>query len=682
MKEKMYVYSPRSLLKFSASLLVLTLLGSLVSCPSPSVSGGSTDFYKVSIATGITGGTISAKDSDFEWVGEIPSGSGIYMGSTIFLSNIPYAGYVLVYYTVNGKRITGNSFTLNGDVTVSAVFTNSPLTVTIATNITGGTVSASFSKDAQGYGYAGTTVTLSNTPDLGYTFDYYVIYTEDGAQLYTEDGAQFPGSSFTLNENVTVSAVFNPVPSGTYSVSIATGITGGTVSASFSNSAQGYGPAGTSVTLSNTPNSGYALDYYTVNGEQISGNDFTLDKNVTVSAVFNQIVYDVNIATGITGGTVSASPESGIWGTSVTLSNTPDLGYTFGYYTVDGTWINGSSFTLNKNVTVSAVFNQIVYDVSIATGITGGTISASPTSGPWGTSVTLSNTPNPGYALDYYTVDGTQITGNSFILDKNVTVSAVFNQMVYDVSIATGITGGTVRASPESGLWGTSVTLSNTPDLGYMFNGYTIDGGQVTSNSSFTLNKNVTVSAVFNPVPAGTYMVRIATGITGGTVSASFSKNTQGYGYAGTTVTLSNTPAADYILDHYTINGERFTGNSFTLNAHVLVSAVFVRTNLPPPIGNPSVKLYQDGSTNPLTEGGSTTVSRGTGTTYTVGIASGTYSEITWYLNGRIVAGGATATSITLFKETNGTYLVTVEATLAGPGQGKNTGSHTFVVTN
>jgi hypothetical protein len=45
-------------------------------------------------------------------------------------------------------------------------------------------------------------------------------------------------------------------------------------------------------------------------------------------------------------------------GTTITLSNTADSGYDFGYYTVDGTQISGNSFTLTGDVTVSAVFNR------------------------------------------------------------------------------------------------------------------------------------------------------------------------------------------------------------------------------------------------------------------------------------------------------------------------------------
>ncbi|MDR1398920.1 MAG: hypothetical protein LBJ41_03250 [Treponema sp.] len=310
------------------------------------------------------------------------------------------------------------------------------------------------------------------------------------------------------------------------------------------------------------------------------------------------------------------------------------------------------------------------FRVTVATDISYGSISASPTSGTAGTTVTLSNTPGSGYFLGYYTVNGSQITGNSFTLNRNVTVSAVFIPLsVYTVTVTTGISHGSISASSTSGTAGTTVTLSNTPGSGYVLGYYTVNGTQISGNS-FTLNGNVTVSAVFNPLPV--YTITVTTGISHGSISASPASGT-----AGTTVTLSNTADSGYVLDYYTVDGERITGNSFTLtDDNVTVSAVF-NLNLPIPIGSPSVILYLNDGTSPLAEGGRTNISSAGSGTYTVRIANGSYSQIRWYLNGTAVPG-QTGTSIALSKETPGVYLITVEA--APVGGDKNTGSHTFEV--
>jgi hypothetical protein len=97
------------------------------------------------------------------------------------------------------------------------------------------------------------------------------------------------------------------------------------------------------------------------------------------------------------------------------------------------------------------------------------------------------------------------------------------------------------------------------------------------------------------------------------------------------------------------------------------------------PIGNPSIKLYLNGSATPLAHNGTTTIGVGTGI-FTVGIDDGIFytDSIVWYLNGIPQPRVQKESSITLAGRTAGIYLVTVEAR---PYWGnKNSGAHTFVV--
>ena len=70
---------------------------------------------------------------------------------------------------------------------------------------------------------------------------------------------------------------------------------------------------------------------------------------------------------------------------------------------------------------------NLTYTVTVADAITGGAVSATPTSGASGTTVYLYNTPASGYSFGGYTVNGSPIWGNSFTLAGNTIVSAVFN---------------------------------------------------------------------------------------------------------------------------------------------------------------------------------------------------------------------------------------------------------------
>jgi hypothetical protein len=116
--------------------------------------------------------------------------------------------------------------------------------------------------------------------------------------------------------------------------------------------------------------------------------------------------------------------------------------------------------------------------------------------------------------------------------------------------------------------------------------------------------------------------------------------------------------------------------NSGTVTITFPETAVDPNTEIPPPIGNPSVKLYLNGGATALAHNGTTTIDAGTGT-YVVSIATG-HSSIVWYLNGTQLTQYAGRMSITLSKRTAGTYLVTVEATPQG-GE-RQSGAHTFTV--
>lgn len=57
-------------------------------------------------------------------------------------------------------------------------------------------------------------------------------------------------------------------------------------------------------------------------------------------------------------------------------------------------------------------------------------------------------------------------------------------------------TGGTISASPMSGVDGDTVTLSNTPSTNYTFNGYSVNGSTLYSGNKFDFNgSDVTCSA-------------------------------------------------------------------------------------------------------------------------------------------------------------------------------------------
>lgn len=210
------------------------------------------------VTTSATHGTITASPTEGT------------TGTEVTLTNTPDTHYHLGYYSVTGATLKNPSqFDIDeSDVTVvGTFFEDTKYTVTVNQS-TGGTISASPVQ-----GYTGTEVTLSNTPASHYTFGSYNL---TGATLKSANKFDI-GTS-----NVTVGATW--VEDTKYTVTC-TNDGHGTIAASPTSN---Y--SGSTVTLSNTPNSGYDFDKYTLvsgTGASISGNTLTIGtSDVTVRGDF------------------------------------------------------------------------------------------------------------------------------------------------------------------------------------------------------------------------------------------------------------------------------------------------------------------------------------------------------------------------------------------------------------
>ena len=188
---------------------------------------------------------------------------------TVTLSNTPATHYHFDSYSVSGATLTGNQFKLvDQDVTAKGTFVeDDKYNLTLQTNGYG-TISASKTT-----GYAGDTVTLSNTPSADCTF-----------ASYAATGATINGSTLTFgSQAATAKANFNR---NVHSVTVQND-GHGTVTASPST---GY--SGTQVTLNTTPASNYELSGFTITGATLTGNKFNIGtSNVTAKAWFKQGGY-------------------------------------------------------------------------------------------------------------------------------------------------------------------------------------------------------------------------------------------------------------------------------------------------------------------------------------------------------------------------------------------------------
>ena len=220
-----------------------------------------------------------------------------------------------------------------------------------------------------------------------------------------------------------------------------------------------------------------------------------------------------------------------------------------------------------------------------------GTISADYEQAAAGTTVTLSANFNLGYTLNYFMVDGVQIVGNTFEMpEHNVTVSVAYNTLTmyaitFDpeidddiISVSATYNGEPVTAAPA----GTEITLSySNLDEGYIFNNWTLNGAQL-PGSTFEMPEEDAVIGV-NLTERERYDVTINSDVQDYIIA-----NPSSDILDGTTVTLTISPAAGYVLTELhvldegeneqavTINPENSNIRTFVMpESDVTVSAVF-----------------------------------------------------------------------------------------------------------
>jgi len=249
--------------------------------------------------------------------------------------------------------------------------------------------------------------------------------------------------------------------------------------------------------------------------------------------------YVISVVSGIANGSVTPNVTRASAGTNITLTIAPNNGFrlktgtlsvmqTGGLHTVS---VADNVFIMPAyNVTVSAEFEVIPAEqaenhlITVASGITNGSVTLDVTSAPAGVSITLTITPNNGYRLKAGTLSVTQTGGSQFVTVTdnkftmpafNVTVNAEFEVILgttfYSITINPAVYGS-VTTNTNSAVEGVSITLNIHPDDGYRLKTLTVTPTVNISGSlnfrTFTMpSSNVTVTVVFELLPEGSIVV-------------------------------------------------------------------------------------------------------------------------------------------------------------------------------
>lgn len=250
--------------------------------------------------------------------------------------------------------------------------------------------------------------------------------------------------------------------------------------------------------------------------EILSLNNFHLAKHGVRLVYGDTTVYNLHLDQAI-GGSITANRMSGNRGDVVTLYNNPSAGYSFDNYSVTGSTLTGVQVRFNReDIYVAPSFTHNVYNINLQQ-TTGGTITSDKSTGYYGDTVTLSNTPAEHYGFRDYSITGATLTGNQFTINEsNVTAKANFSAWpVRNVSVQQR-TGGTIASNKSTGYDGDVVTLSNTANAGYTFTNYNVTGATLTGNQFAFNGGNVTAQGAFSAWPelkAGTLRLLYSDGV-------------------------------------------------------------------------------------------------------------------------------------------------------------------------
>lgn len=507
------------------------------------------------------------------------------MGDEIIVTTTPDPGYklsALTWHTSTDTTpqdiLTTKKFNMPADaVIIEATF--EPLEYNVTLNLNAGTdttAQIAAGKNVTRYTY-GVGAALPVTADV--TRDEYIFggwYTS--ANPAATDGSVTAISNTDMGDKV----FYAKWVRRTYGISVANGITNGTVTV---NGNRTSAASGESISVTTTPANGYKLKSLVYrHGSSSTAIDLTSKTfvmpsyAVTIDAEFEKETYALTLANSgsFTGGTITVTPTSAQLGNNITVNVSPDTGYELETLTYRAAGDSAATditttrqFTMPAGaVTIDAVFRLISYNLTInnQSSIVGGTISLNKTTAKMGDTVTVTVSPSAGYKLKTltYQPDGQSATDikstRQFTMPAGaVAINAEFEKETYALTLANSgsFTGGSITVSPTSAQIEDDITVTATPASGYQLKGMSYTVGTDTTVYSITTNNNtgtfdmpagaVTLYAEFEPQ---TYAVNLNLNAGTDTSARINSGNITSYVYG-----MGATLPTDVTRDEYTFGG-------------------------------------------------------------------------------------------------------------------------------
>ncbi len=412
------------------------------------------------VSSGLTTGSTSSSS---------PKGFDETYGSKVDITETNNTGYKFVSWTGSGDgSYTGSN--QSATVTMDGVIYETANYDVYLTELSSPSGAASSLSPGSGWYAPGTSITLSESNNTGYKFEDWTGYQKSTSSSFT---MTVPNQDFSETANYDVHLTELSSPSGA-----ASSLSPGT----------GWYAPGTSITISESNNTGYKFMNWT--GYQNSSSS-SFSMTVPTSPFTETANYNVYLTENAypSAGASSLSPGSGWYvpGNSITLSESNNTGYKFVNWTG---YQKSSSSSFSMTVPTSPFTETANYDVYLTelSSPSGGASSLSPGSGWYfpGSSITLSESNNTGYKF----VNWTGYQGSSSSSFSMTVPNQDFSETAnYDVRLTelSSPSGGASSLSPGTGWYapGTSITLSESNNTGYKFEDWT--GSDSSSSSSFSM---------------------------------------------------------------------------------------------------------------------------------------------------------------------------------------------------
>ena len=302
------------------------------------------------------------------------------------------------------------------------------------------------------------------------------------------------------------SAVFGICPPINYISASSSPSEGGSVTGS------GFYFTNRSCTLHASANAGYSFVNWTENGTQVSTNatyTFNVTRDRDLKANFQRASYSITTTANPTNGG-SGIPVGGNtyqYGQTCTVRAVANTDFVFVNWTEDGTQVSSNAnytFTVTGNRRLVANFQRKNYSITTAANPTNGG-SGTPIGGntyQYGQTCTVKAVANSGYVFVNWTEDGVQVSSNAnytFTVTGNRNLVANFQAQQYTIKVSANPSNGGSVSGGGNYNHGSSCTVHATPNSGYAFANWTLNGHQVSDNANltFTVSSNQNLVAYF-----------------------------------------------------------------------------------------------------------------------------------------------------------------------------------------